>query len=162
MKTTRCRGLAAIALGTLLAGCAHRPPNSSDWANDLAVRPGSSLPREGASRQQVITLFEVSQQRAVGSQFFIAGVGYVAYNGGGSIFAGPNRKLDPFVELTVANRHDPELEACRALLVPASFANNAVRISGTGYAAALPGVNQRQLVVLRLETISGCQLVPRS
>ena len=157
----RFRRLAAIALVALFAGCAHRPKDGGGWANDLAVRPGSSLPREGASQQQVITLFEVSQQRAVGSQFFVAGVGYVAFNGGGSTFAGPNRKQDPFVELTVADRRDPRLEACRALLVPASFADNAVRISGMGYFAALPGVNQRQLAVLRLETLSGCQLVPR-
>ena len=69
--------------------------------------------REGASQRQVITLFEVSQQRRR-QQFFIAGVGYVTFNGG-----------------------------------------------GTGHFAELPGVFTRPLAVLRLETISGCKLVPR-
>ena len=160
-STQRRRRLAAIALVAQFAGCAHRPPNGGEWASDLAVRPGSSLPREGASQPQVITLFEVSQQRVVGKQFFVAGVGYVAFNGGGSTMAGPNRKLDPFVELTVADHRDPRLAACRALLVPASFVDHAVQISGTGHFAALPGVNTRQLAVLRLETLSGCTLVLR-
>jgi hypothetical protein len=69
------RAAAAIAVVTLCAGCSHRLPNGGGWARDLAVSPGSSLPREGGSQRQVITLFEVSQQRTVGNQFFIAGVG---------------------------------------------------------------------------------------
>jgi len=109
----------------------------------------------------VITLFEVSQQRAVGKQFFIAGVGYVAFNGGGITLAGSNRALDPFVELTVAERRDPALAACLPLLVPASFVDHAVQISGNGHFTELPGVFTRQLAVLRLETISDCKLVPR-
>jgi hypothetical protein len=153
--------LATIAIVALFAGCAHRVPNGGEWASDLAVRPGSSLPREGASQQQVMTLFEVSQQRAVGKQFFIAGVGYVGFNGGGTTLAGYNRALDPFVELTIADRHDPQLASCLSLLVPPSLADNAVQISGTGHFAALPGVHMRQLAVLRLETLSGCKLVPR-
>ena len=160
-STLCCRSVAAIALVTLLAACAHRLPNGGEWAGELAVRPGSTLPREGASQPQVITLFEVSQQRAVGRQFFIAGVGYVAFNGGGSTLAGSNRALDPFVELTITDRRNPALTACRALLVPASFVDQAVRISGTGHFAALPGVYTRQLAVLRLETLSECKLVPR-
>jgi hypothetical protein len=155
------RWLAAIALVALLAGCSHRLRNGAEWASELAVRPGSSLPREGAPQRQVITLFEASQQRVVGRQFFIAGVGYVAFNGGGTTLAGFNRALDPFVELTVADHRDPGLPACRALLVPASFVNNAVQISGTGNFAALPGVQARQLAVLRLESLSECKLVPR-
>ena len=162
MPSTSCgRRLAAIAIVVLLAGCSHRLRNGAEWAGELAVRPGSSLPREGGTQRQVITLFEVSQQRAVGKQFFIAGVGYVAFNGGGTTLAGFNRALDPFVELTVADRRDPGLAACRALLMPASFVNNAVQISGTGNFAALPGVQARQLAVLRLETLSDCKLVPR-
>ena len=160
-STPRWRGLAAISVVALFAGCSHRLPNGGEWARQLAVRPGSSLPQEGASQRQVITLFDVSQQRVVGRQFFIAGVGYVAFNGGGTTLAGFNRALDPFVELTVADHRDPGLTACRALLVPASFVDNAVQISGTGYFAALPGVYTRQLAVLRLETFSGCKLVPR-
>ncbi len=160
-STPRRWRLAEIALVALFAGCAHRLPNGGEWAGELAVRPGSTLPREGATQQQVITLFEVSQQRPVGKQFFIAGVGYVAFNGGGSTLAGFNRALDPFVELTIADRRDPELAACRALLVPASFVDHAVQISGMGHFAALPGIYTRNLAVLRLETFSGCKLVPR-
>jgi hypothetical protein len=110
---------------------------------------------------QVITLFSVSQQRDVGKQFFIAGVGYVRFDGGGTTLAGANRALDPFIELTIADRRDRILPACRALLVPASFVNNAVQISGTGYFAALPGVQSRNLAILRLENISDCKLVDR-
>jgi hypothetical protein len=157
----RCRRLTAIAIVALSAGCSHRLPNGGEWARELAVRPGSTLPRDGASQQQVITLFDVSQQRVVGKQFFIAGVGYVAFNGGGTTLAGMNRALDPFVELTVADRRDPGLATCRTLLVPASFVDHAVQISGTGHFAALPGVYTRQMAVLRLETFSGCKLVPR-
>ena len=147
------------ALAAAASACAH-VPKSTDWVSELAVRPGSTLP-QGASQQQVITLFEVSQQREIGRQFLIAGVGYVAYNGGGTTLAGYNRALDPFVELTIADQNDPALVACHALLVPASFAANAVQISGTGYFAALPGVYMRQLAVLRLEKLSGCKLVAR-
>lgn len=160
-STLRRRRLAKLALVALLTGCAHGLPNGGEWAGELAVRPGSTLPREGASQQQVITLFEVSQQRTVGKQFFIAGVGYVAFNGGGTTLAGYNRALDPFVELTIADRRDPKLAACRALLVPESFVDRAVQISGMGHFAALPGVYTRNLAVLRLETFSGCKLVPR-
>jgi hypothetical protein len=160
--STGVGSLATLALATtMVAGCAHRVPNGGEWAAELAVRPGSTLPREGASQKQAITLFELSQQRDVGKQFFIAGVGYVAFNGGGTTLAGYNRALDPFIELTIADRRDPALTACRALLVPASFVDNAVQISGSGHFAALPGVFTRQLAVVRLETFSGCKLVPR-
>ena len=131
------------------------------WASELAVRPGSTLPRPDAPQTQAITLFQVSQQRDVDKQFFIAGVGYVAINGGGSTLSGYNRALDPFIELTIADRNDPALKACRELLVPASFVSDAVRITGTGNVASLPGVQSRQLVVIRLLTISECKLVPR-
>ncbi len=159
--STGAGAVAALAVSATIAACAHHVPNGSEWAADLAVRPGSTLPREGASQKQLITLFELRQQRDVGKQFFIAGVGYVAFNGGGSTLAGYNRALDPFVELTIADRRDPALAACRAILVATSFVDNAVQISGNGQFAALPGVFTRQLAVVRLETISGCTLVPR-
>jgi hypothetical protein len=151
----------AVVAAAIAVSCAHRLPNGGDWAGELAVRPGSSLPRQGAMQPQVITLFSVSQQRDVGKQFFIAGVGYVRFDGGGTTLAGANRALDPFIELTIADRRDRILPACRALLVPASFVNNAVQISGTGYFAALPGVQSRNLAILRLENISDCKLVDR-
>lgn len=128
---------------------------------EAPIRPGSSLPPAGRPQQQVLTLFELSQQREAGAQFFIAGVGYVAINGGGSILAGMNRALDPFVELTIADRQDPAMPACRDLLVPASFVDRALRIGGMGQFQRHPGVDGRELVVLRLETVSECKLVPR-
>jgi hypothetical protein len=161
MVWSRSRLLVSTAVVMLCAGCARHLPNGGEWASELAVRPGSSLPREGAAQPQVITLFEVNQQRAVGKQFFIAGVGYVAFNGGGRTLAGANRALDPFVELTLAERRDPKIAACLALLVPESFTDNAVQISGTGHFTELPGVYSRQLAVLRLEMLAGCKLVPR-
>jgi hypothetical protein len=141
--------------------CAHALPNGGDWASELAVRPGSTLPRQGATQSQVITLFSVSQQREIGKQFFIAGVGYVTFDGGGTTLAGYNRALDPFIELTIADRRDRMLPACLGLLVPTSFVKNAVQVSGNGYFAALPGVQSRNLAVLRLESITGCKLVDR-
>ena len=151
----------AVVAAALAVSCANRLPNGGDWASELAVRPGSTLPKQGAAQSQVITLFAVSQQRDVGEQFFIAGVGYVRFDGGGTTLAGANRALDPFIELTIADRQDPMLHACRALLVPASFAANAVEISGNGYFAALPGVQSRNLAILRLDSISDCKLVAR-
>jgi len=127
----------------------------------LAAAVGSSLPPENRPQLQTVTLFDVNQQREVESQFFIAGVGYVAINGGGSTLAGMNRALDPFIELTIADRRDPVLKACRALLVPSSLAGHAIRISGSGTFTRHPGVNDRQLVVVRLETLSNCTLVDR-
>jgi hypothetical protein len=148
---------------------ADAPPAKTYTNKDLvalpsrepAASPGSSLPREGRPQQQVLTLFEFSQQRDVGAQFFVAGVGYVSINGGGSILAGMNRALDPFVELTIAGRQDPMWPACRELLVPASFVDQALRIGGTGTFQRHPGVDGRQLVVLRLDKLSECKLVPR-
>jgi hypothetical protein len=127
----------------------------------VAVPPGTSLPPEGAPQPQVITLFEVSQQREVDAKFFIAGVGYVAYNGGGTILAGMNRSLDPFVELTIADSQDPLLTTCLPLLTPARMADHAVRITGSGRFARRPGVGDRPLAVLRLDRLSECILVPR-
>ena len=133
----RCSTAAVVA--AIAVSCAHRLPDGEDWASELAVRPGSTLPRQGATQSQVITLFDVSQQREVGRQLFIAGVGYVRFDGGGTTLAGANRALDPFIELTIADRRDAKLPECQDLLVSASFVDNAVQISGNGHFAALPG-----------------------
>ena len=127
----------------------------------LAAPPGSSLPPPDRPQQQVVTLFDITQQRDVDTRFFVAGVGYVSINGGGSVLAGMNRALDPFIELTIANGRDPVLTSCRALLTPASLATHAIRIGGMGRFTRLPGVNDRQLVVVHLDTLSDCTLVPR-
>jgi hypothetical protein len=62
---------------------------------------------------------------------------------------------------SAVDRRDPVLKACRALLVPSSLAGHAIRISGSGTFTRHPGVNDRQLVVVRLETLSNCTLVDR-
>jgi hypothetical protein len=151
----------AVVAAAIAVSCAQRHSNGDDWVNELAAHPGSSLPRRDAAQAQVITLLSVSQQRNVGTRFFIAGVGYVRFDGGGTTLAGANRALDPFIELTIADNDDRMLPACQALLVPASFVNNAVQISGSGHFAALPGVQRRNLAVLLLENISDCRLVDR-
>lgn len=92
---------------------------------------------------------------------FIAGAGYVAFNGGGTTLAGSNRALDLFVEPTIADRRDPVLVTCRTMLTPLALENQAVRLTAMGYFAVLPGVHQRQLALFRLEKISRCELVPR-
>jgi len=127
----------------------------------LAVKPGSSLPEETPLRQQKITFFQVSEQRVAEGQYFIGGTGYAEINGGGTFFSGMNRALDPFLEVTILPNGSPAIEECRSLLAPASFEKNAVRVSGVGYFASLPGVYSRQLGVFRLDTLAGCTLVPR-
>ena len=169
----RLLGLAAVVLivGTtsvprsLGAGQAtpSRPPADSEreWMNALAVKPGSSLPAETSLRQQKITFFQVSEQRAAEGQYFIAGMGYAEVNGGGTFFSGMNRAQDHFLEVTILPNGSPALEECLQLLSPASFEKNAVRVSGVGYFAKLPGVQGRQLGIFRLDTLGGCTLVSR-
>ncbi len=150
-----------LTIGAASVSCAHRLPNGGDWASELAARPGSSLPPEGSSQAQVLTFFGITQSRSVGKQHFLAGSGYVAFNGGGSTLAGPNRNQNPYIELTIANRRDPMLASCLQLLAPESFTDGAVQISGSGYFAALPGVQLRQLALVRLLNLTGCKVVPR-
>jgi hypothetical protein len=45
-STSRRRRLAAIAVLELFTSCSHRLPNGGEWAAELAVRPGSTLPRD--------------------------------------------------------------------------------------------------------------------
>ncbi len=127
----------------------------------LTVRPGSSLPEETPLRQLVITFFHVSEQRAEGGQYFVAGRGYAEINGGGTYFSGMNRAQDPFLELTILPSGSPALEECRRLLAPATFEKHAVAVAGVGYFAQMPGVQNRQLGVFRLDTLAGCKLVQR-
>ena len=120
-------------------------PSATDmpaWMKTLAVQPGSSLPAEGG-------------------QYFVAGSGYAEINGGGTYFCGMNRAQDPFLELTILPSGSPALEECRRLLVPASFEKHAVAVSGVGYFAPMPGVQNRQLGAFRLDTLAGCKPVRR-
>jgi hypothetical protein len=135
---------------------------TGDWTKTLAVPPGSSLPRRGTPLAQVITLFEMSDARMVGERYFVTGTGYVEIDGGGRHFAGPNRKMDPYLEVTIARNNWIALDECRRLLVKHSFSDKAVRISGTGFFASKAGVAGRQLGILRLDRLSGCKLVARN
>lgn len=141
----------------------EQPPatDTPEWMRALAVRPGSSLPEETPLRQQVITFFSVSEQRAEGGQYFVAGKGYAEINGGGTYFSGMNRSQDPFLELTILPSGSPALEDCQHLLASTPFEKNAVAISGVGYFASMSGVQGRQLGIFHLDTLAGCKLVQR-
>jgi hypothetical protein len=156
------RGCAAAALLLVCSsGCTYRIRNAADWASELAVRPGSSLPADGVAQEQVVTLFDLSEQQVVRGQLFLAGKGYVRINGGGTIFAGANRSIDPFLEVTLVDGAASEAQACRKLITPENLKGQAVAITGNGYFAALPGALGRQLGLVRLDTVTGCRLVDR-
>ena len=140
------------------AGSANTGSTNKDWTSELAVPPGSSLPPPGSPQRLSVALLSVSQQREVGSQLFIAGTGSVILGTGGTVFAGPNRDQRPFLEVTIANPGDPVMTKCRALLVPASFKDQGVQITGTGQFQSMDGTQGRYLGVVRLETVSECKL----
>ena len=91
----------------------------------------------------------------------MAGKGYAEINGGGTFFSGMNRAHDPFLELSILQSGSSALEECRRLLVPATFEKNAVAVTGVGYFAQMPGVQNLQLGVFRLDTLAGCKPVRR-
>jgi hypothetical protein len=139
------------------------PHEPDAWMKSLPVPPGESLKAKMADRRekQVITFFDVTEIRDVKSSVFIAGTGYVEINGGGTIFAGPNRKMDPFIEATITNPRSAAFEECRSMLVKADLREIAVRLGGDGFFAARPGVGERRLAVVRIDAIDGCKVVPR-
>jgi hypothetical protein len=133
----------------------------ADWTRTLAVSPGSSLPAEPPPLAQIATLFSITDARMVGGQYFVAGTGYVEIDGGGTFFSGPNRKQDPYLEVTIIAVVGQAFEQCRDLLVQPSFEQNSVRITGTGKFMSRPGIGARKLGVVRLDSLSDCKLVPR-
>jgi hypothetical protein len=147
----------------------HRPAIESrpaetaptDWTRTLAVRPGSSLPAESPPLAQIATLFTLTDARMAGGQYFVAGTGYVEIDGGGTFFSGPNRKQDPYLEVTIIAVVGRAFEQCRELLVQPSFEQNAVRITGTGMFMSRPGIGARKLGVVRMDSLSDCTLVTR-
>jgi hypothetical protein len=145
-------------------GGAPQPSPSAQGPGDLTktLPPGGSLPRKTSPLAQVITLFELTDARMTSGHYFVAGTGYVEIDGGGRFFAGPNRKVHPYLEVTIARANWIALDQCRRLLVKPSFADQAVRISGTGFFTSKAGIGGRQLGVLRLDALSGCKLVPRN
>lgn len=137
------------------------PPKPEDWTSTLAVPPGSSLPKEFPLLAQVVTLFTLTDARIASGQYFVAGTGYVEIDGGGTFFSGANRKQDPYLEVTIMPVGVDALTECRRILVQKSFSEHAVRITGAGLFTSREGVGKRQLGIVRLDTLSGCQLVPR-
>ena len=169
--------LAALSASGLFACRSARPTVSSapphpatesrpaetapDWTRTLAVRPGSSLPAELPSLAQIATLFSITDARMVGGQYFVAGTGYVEIDGGGTFFSGPNRKQDPYLEVTIIAVVGQAFEQCRDLLVQASFEQNSVRITGTGMFMSRTGIGAKKLGIVRMDSLSDCKLVPR-
>ena len=79
-----------------------------------------------------------------GGQYFVAGTGYVEIDGGGTFFSGPNRKQDPYLEVTIIAVAGQTFEQCRDLLVQPSFEQNAVRITGAGKFLSMPGIGAEE------------------
>ena len=153
-----------LSVGSAVAQARIEQPTTADsleWLKALAVWPDSALPEETPLRQHVITFFNVTEHRAEGGQYFVAGRGYAEINGGGTFFSGMNRAQDPYLELTILPSGSSALEECRRLLVSATFETHAVAVTGVGYFAEMPGAQSRQLGVFRLDTLAGCKLVGR-
>jgi hypothetical protein len=72
-----------------------------------------------------------------------------------------NRKLDPYLEVTIIPIRGSALTQCQSLLTQESVTEHAVRISGTGLFTSRPGIGERRLGVFRLDTLMGCELVAR-
>lgn len=138
------------------------PSAQKDWTDTLPVRPGESLKdKVGMKEKQVVTLFQLEDMRPVDGSVFITGSGYIEVNGGASTFAGMNRALDPYIELTITSPGSPAFQECKRILDKKYLDKSAIAITGNGYFGSRPGVGERQLGVVRLDTVTDCKLVPR-
>ena len=137
--------------------------NQDDWAKMSPVPAGQSLKARSADprQKQVVTLFKLDEMRRVHGNVFISGTGYVEVNGGGTFFSGMNRALDPYIELTITAPGSKAFQACTKILKKPYLVANAIAIGGNGFFAPMPGIGDRRLAVVRLDTISVCKLVPR-
>lgn len=164
--------LVLCCLVVLPAGCAlqsveeppdEKPPPVDDWTTTLPISPGESLKKEAQDgrQKQVITLFALSDLRAIQGVYFISATGHAEVDGGGQFFAGMNRSLDPYIELTVTSPQDAAFQECLNNLDKNHLRNNTIVISGIGYYTSRPGIKNRRLGVFRLDTVSECKLVPR-
>ena len=52
-------------------------------------------------------------------------------------------------------------QQCRELLKEESLEKNAIAIGGEGYFMSMPGVKGRGLGIVRLDSVTRCELVPR-
>ena len=129
-STSRRRRLAEIALVALFTGCAHRLPNGGEWAGELAVRPGSTLPREALhnSRSSRCSKSASSEPLASSSSSPVLDTWRSTAAVRRSLVSIARSTRSSSLRLRTAAILG--LAACRALLVPASFVDHAVQISG--------------------------------
>jgi hypothetical protein len=133
------------------------------WAKVLPVQPGKSLTSivDDRKDRQVVTFFQVTEVRALEKATFISGSGYVEIKGGGTYFSGMNRAQDPFIDLTITTPDVPVFQGCRELLTAETLTQNAIAIGGNGYFLSMPGIKGRSLGIVRLDTVTRCDVVPR-
>jgi len=149
----------ATASKPVIAPKGSLPP----WAKELPVQPGESLKSivDDGKDKQVVTFFQVTAVRTLEKATFISGTGYVEIKGGGTYFSGMNRAQDPFIELTIMAPDAPVFQGCRELLTADTLTQNAIAIGGDGYFTSMPGVKGRSLGIVRLDTVTRCDVVPR-
>jgi hypothetical protein len=150
-----------VAAGSKPAAASKEP--LPPWAKILPVQPGESLKSivDDGKDKQVVTFFQVTEMRALEKATFISGSGYVEIKGGGTYFSGMNRAQDPFIELTITTPDAPVFQGCRELLTAETLTQNAIAIGGDGYFMSMPGVKGRSLGIVRLDTVTKCDVVPR-
>lgn len=165
LRRTRVSVLMCCLATIFGASCSYRAqaPVSVNWLDSLPVLPGVSLRSKklDGREKQVVRFFRIDPIRSVRGSAFISGTGYVEINGGGTVFAGANRALDPYLEVTITSPKSQTFTDCRKLLMSTSFDQDAVAITGVGYFASWPGIGERRLGVLRLDSISSCEIAPR-
>jgi hypothetical protein len=172
------RLMAAAIVGAVLCLCpieartsTQPPPDEQSaaqqtppaWVTTLPVPPGDSLKDrvDDGKDKQVVTFFQMDEPRAVDGSVFISGSGYIEIKGGGTYYSGMNRAQDPFLELTITTPKSPAFQRCRKLLDKKSLVHNAIRIGGEGCFTSMPGIKERGLGVVRLDSVTRCELVPR-
>lgn len=90
-----------------------------------------------------------------------SGSGYIEIKGGGTYYSGSNRAQDPFIELTITSPDAAVFQQCRELLREENLEKNAIAIGGEGYFMSMPGVKGRRLGIVRLDSVTRCELVAR-
>jgi len=143
------------------AGEAER--SAAPWTKSLAMPPGESLKDivDDGKDKQVATFFKLSEMREVDGKIFISRSGYIEIKGGGTYFSGSNRAQDPYIELTITSPDAPVFQQCRSLFNDGGLEKNGIAIGGEGYFMSMPGVKGRGLGIVRLDSVTRCELVPR-
>lgn len=66
-----------------------------------------------------------------------------------------------YIELTITTPESPVFQQCRNLLTKESLVQNAIAIGGDGYFMSMPGIKGRGLGIVRLDSVTRCELVRR-